>query len=446
MAKGERAPREAPDARSVAARVLERVLYGGAFAAAALDVEIRRTPQLEARDRGLATELVYGVLRTRRALIARLEAHAPRGLPDDARVRTHLLVAAYQVLLLDRVPPHAAVDAAVRAVKSARGEKMSGFANAVLRKLAAGEKLTREQAVLENAPSWLVDELTASVGADEARALLGAGGGATDPEPTVAIRLVGNRYERFEWLSSAAKGRVSPIARLVPRGGNLSRREGYAEGAFVVQEEGAQVVALALGARPGDSVLDACAGRGQKTTLLRERVGPGARLWAADLYAEKLAAQGAEMKRLGLVPAKTVAVDLGVGTAGLPRGFDRVLVDAPCTGTGTLRRRPEILLRLVPEDPPRLAALSEAILRRAAGLARPGGRVVFAVCSVLRAECEAVVERVSDILAPAPFDAPELEGLVRGPGPGQGETELRLSPGRHGHGTDGFYMKSMVRR
>jgi len=438
-AKGARPPREVADARSVSARVLERVQRDGAYAAAALDAEIQRHPQLDARDRGLATEIVYGVLRTRGALVSRLTAHAPRGLPEDARVFAHLLVAAYQILLLDRVPAHAAVDAAVDAIKAVRGDKVAGFANAVLRKVAASGRVSREEAVLENVPAWLLDELTRAVGAEEARALLGATGGSAEVDPRVAIRLVGNRYESIDWLSAAEKGRASPLARLIPRGGSLARREGYAEGAFVVQDEGAQVVALALGARPGERVLDACAGRGQKTTLLRERVGPSAELWAADLYAEKLSTQVREMARLGLVPAKTAAVDLSIGTGELPGGFDRVLVDAPCTGTGTLRRRPEILLRLGPEDPPRLAVLSEAILRRAGSLARPGGRVVFAVCSVLRDECEAVVERVGELLEPAPFDAPELASLIA-----PGATELRLSPERHG--TDGFYMKSFVRR
>jgi 16S rRNA (cytosine967-C5)-methyltransferase len=373
-------------------------------------------------------------------LTSRLEALAPRGLPADVRIRAHFLVAAYQILLLDRVPAHAAVDAAVNAIKAERGDKVGGFANAILRKLAGGGRISREQAVLESVPRWLMEELTRAVGADEARALLGMAEGSADSEPRVAIRVVGNRADSLEWITSAEKGRASPLARLVPRGGNLFRRPGYAEGAFVVQEEGAQVVALALGAREGERVLDACAGRGQKTTLLRERVGPKAELWAADLYGEKLAVQALEMRRLGLVPAKTAAVDLSVGTGELPVGFDRVLVDAPCTGTGTLRHRPEILYRLGPDDPARMATLSEAILRRAGGLARPGGRVVFAVCSVLTAECEAVIERVSDVLAPAPFDAPEVLPLLRTPS----DTTLRLSPVHHK--TDGFFVKSLVRR
>jgi 16S rRNA (cytosine967-C5)-methyltransferase len=132
-------------------------------------------------------------------------------------------------------------------------------------------------------------------------------------------------------------------------------------------------------------------------------------------------------------------VDFSVGTGALPADFDRVLVDSPCTGVGTLRRRPEIMLRLTPEDPARLGALAETILRRATTRAKPGGRVVFAVCSVLREECEDVVERVADILEPAPFDAPELAPCLP-----EGATSVRFLP--RAHGTDGYFIASFRRR
>lgn len=437
--EAQRTRREPPNARTIAARVLERVERDGAYAAAALDTEIERHPQLDLRDRALATEIVYGVQRTRRALVSRLEQHAPRGLPKDTVVVAHLLVAAYQLCFLDRVPGHAAVDAAVSAIKASRSPKMGGFANAVLRKLAgSGERPGREAAIVESVAPWLLEALKASVGDAEALALIGADPAASFAEARTSVR-VARDHALPEWLRTAEPGKASPLARLVPRAGDLRRREGYAEGAFTLEEEGAQVVALALGARAGDRVLDACAGRGQKTTLLREQVGSDAELWAADLYPEKLAAQAREFERLGLVPARTSAVDLTVGAGALPEGFDRVLVDAPCTGTGTLRRRPEIALRLRPEDPERLARTATAILRSAASRARPGGRVVFAVCSVLGAEAERVLERVSDLLEPVPFDAPELAALVS-----PGETTLRLSPLRHG--TDGFFIGSLRRR
>ncbi|HWP08933.1 MAG TPA: transcription antitermination factor NusB, partial [Polyangiaceae bacterium] len=171
---------KAPDAtknlsaRVVAVRVLERVERDGAFAAAALDAELDRHPQLDVRDRGLSSELVYGVLRTRRALGERLLAHAPRGIAD-ALVRLHLEVAAYQILLLDRIPAFAAVDEAIGDLKRARGPRVAGFGNAVLRKLALEPKLDPVAAVRTSAPAWLVAKLEAAVGAREAEALLGAG-------------------------------------------------------------------------------------------------------------------------------------------------------------------------------------------------------------------------------------------------------------------------------
>ncbi|MCC6217496.1 MAG: RsmB/NOP family class I SAM-dependent RNA methyltransferase [Polyangiaceae bacterium] len=427
------APAARGDGRAVAARVLVRVERDAAFAAAALDAELARAATLAPVERALATTLVYGALRARGALIARLSTLAPRGLPRDELTRAHLLLAAHQLLLLDRIPAHAAVDVAVSALRRERGARVAGFANAVLRKLAAHPKIDERAAVLESAPAWLREQLVAVAGEAGAAALLGAG-----EAPAVGLRLSRGR-SLPEWLAAAEPGRVAPRARRVRREGDPRKLAGHAAGDFSVQEEGAQVVGLLVGARPGERVLDACAGRGGKAALLAEAVGPGGEVWATDVHPSKLDALRAELERLGLQPAQTRAVDWTVGAADVPRGFDRVLVDAPCSGTGTLRRRPEIAHRLGPDDPERLAELSARILRAAATRARPGGRVTFAVCSVLPVEGEEVVARVADVLEPAPFDAPELLPLVAG-----GATHLRLLP--HVHGTDGYFVASFVAR
>ncbi|HTQ02833.1 MAG TPA: transcription antitermination factor NusB [Polyangiaceae bacterium] len=424
--------RAAVSARALAVRVLERVERDGAYAAAALDAELDRHPQLDPRDRALLSELVYGVLRTRRALERRLLAHAPRGV-SDALVRLHLLVAAYQMLLLDRVPAWAAVDEAIGEIRRARGARVAGFGNAVLRKIAQGERLELASALRETAPAWLTERLDRALGRDETDALLGAGADFG----RVWCRLVAGRPQPA-WLAAAERHPVSPLARLLPSG-DPEKQSGYAEGAFVVQEPGAELVGLALGARAGERVLDACAGRGQKTTLLLEAVGARGEAWAADAHPKKLAALARECTRLGLPVARTAAVDWTLGTGELPDGFDRVLVDAPCTGVGTLRRRPEIALRLAPGDPARLAELQAAILRSAATRAKPGGRVVFAVCSVLEEEAEGVLSRVADVLEPAPFDAPALGAVVP-----PGATSFRLTPLRHA--TDGYFVASLARR
>lgn len=433
-------PRPPPSARRLAARVLARVARDKAYASAALDAELARFPQLSGRDRALATELVYGCLRTGPALRARLAELAPRGIAGgDLAVALELELGAYQLLFLDRIPARAAVNEAVRAVTAQRGDRVGGFVNAVLRRLAAARgTLSLAAAIQESAPGWLLDRLTAVAGVDGARALLGA---APDDLHGAAMALrVSEGRELPGWLAELPPGRVSPRARLARGIGDPRRLTGFEEGIFTVQEEGAQAVALALGARPGERVLDACAGRGQKSALLREQVGQGGEVWATDLHPAKLRALVLEHERLRLPLPRAVAVDWTVGAGAVPEAaFDRVLVDAPCTGVGTLRRRPELMARLAPADPGRLGELGVSILRRAATRARPGGRVVYAVCSVLVEEAERVLEAVSDLLRPEPFAAPELGTVAAA-----GATAFRLLPAVHG--TDGYFVASLVRR
>ena len=169
-----------------------------------------------------------------------------------------------------------------------------------------------------------------------------------------------------------------------------------------------------------------------------EQSQPDGAVFASDVHPKKLERLKRELERLGLPPAETAAVDLRLGVGSLPGDFDRVLVDAPCTGVGTLRRRPEIAQRLAPEDPARMGALAADILRGAATRARPGGRVVYAVCSVLPEECEAVVERVLDLLEPAPFDAPEIAARF-----GDARS-FRITP--RDDGADGYFVASFTRR
>jgi 16S rRNA (cytosine967-C5)-methyltransferase len=206
-----------------------------------------------------------------------------------------------------------------------------------------------------------------------------------------------------------------------------------------VQEEGAQLIAWALGAAPGETVLDACAGRGGKTLLLSERMAQRGQLWAADKFPDKLAQLRAAFERQGYPVPTLSAVDWERGTGDVPEGFDRILVDAPCTGTGTLRRRPEIMLRLSRDDVSRLAQVQEAIVRSAATRLKPGGYLLYAVCSVLPEEGPQVVERLADVLGPTVFSA-DLPGGLASPG----SSTLALDPERHA--TDGYFLACLQPR
>lgn len=441
-----------PDARTLAGRVLVAVLDQGVFAAATLDRTLRIHPDLDPRDRALATELVYGTLRTRRYLEQQLLHFAPRGLPAaGTAVRVHLLLAAYQVLLLDRVPNFAAVNAAVEAISALAGPKIAGFANAVLRKLSALPKSALNQALRQSAPAWLLDLLRTSVGETATDALLGCRPERTEPalngdgdEQPVEYGVITPTCVRLrqgaavpDWLRDAARGRVYPEARLLYRAGNVQALPEWDQGAYVVQEEGAMFCAAALGAKPGDTVLDVCAGRGQKSSLIAEQIGSTGALWVTDNAEHKLDALCEEFTRLQLPAPHAQVVDWmkGVPTVIPQAHFDRILVDAPCSGTGTLRRRPEIALRLSPNDVARLAKNAELILRNVAPCLKPGGKLLFVVCSVLTQECERVLDQVSDVYRVTQFadDTPLLCG--RG--------TFRLLP--HEHGTDGFFLASLER-
>lgn len=434
-------------ARDVAARVVSRVLSDDAYVAPALDAELGRAKLSDPRDVGLATELAYGVLRTLGFLDETARRLSTRGkIFSEPLAQAHLYAGLYTLAFLDRVPPFAAVSESVDGVRRAVGDKPSKFANALLRGFAreieSGGRPTMEDAIVRSIPPWLRARLDATLGKDAARAYLAAG-----PVPPPLGLAVRHGEDRAVWAErlTAAGGRVS-LGQLSPRallldGAGDPRKLGGHEQAFIVQEEGAQVVALALGARPGERVLDACAGRGNKTWLLAHEIGTGGRVVAADLYPSKLQALAARLQ--GGATIESHAVDWTIGAGDVGAGFDRVLVDAPCSGVGTLRRRPEIALHRTAEDVADLVKTQVAVLTHAAACAKDGGRIVYAVCSVLREESEEVVRAAiagarGVTLEPAPFDAPELGPRFAA------ASELRLMP--HVDGTDGYFIASFVAR
>jgi 16S rRNA (cytosine967-C5)-methyltransferase len=448
-----------PNARSIAAHVVERVEKEGAFAAAVLDAAVDRFAELDPRERALATELTYGALRTGPYLEQRLLKYASRGTREiETTVRAHLVVAGYQLLFLDRVPAFAAVSEAVRLVTQARGKRVGAFANALLRRLAAeptGDKRAAlEQATRASVAAPLWEALARSLGDAGASAFLaatatppvvlrvrlGEGGGAS------LAQLVESRATWIDRLAAHAprasfeQGALSPLAVLMRGGGDPQKIPFYRDGALAIHEEGAQVIALALGAAPGETVLDACAGRGNKTALLAEMVGPSGSVDAADQHPSKLTRLVTELERLKLRPRATYAVDWTVGPGDTPAEYDRVLVDAPCSGTGTLRRRPDLAARWDASKLPELRELQVKVLLGAAARVKVGGLVVYAVCSVLREECEDVVAMV---LARAPWlvQSTLCDRFVPALG---GVHALRLTP--QDHGTDGYYLAALQRR
>jgi len=385
-------------ARWVATVVLHRVMVDAAYAARTLDAEIDAAG-LSERDARLATEIVYGSLRQLAVIDQRLDAHLTRGRPDPFTLSA-LRGATYQALFLSRVPDFAIVQETVSIVKHKRGEGLGKLANAILRRVVEGrpaEPLSQERLSL---PAWIEASLVTGLGADRATAFLSA----AEHVPPLALR-VSPRAQREALLVTLREARpeaevwpsqLLPSVLCAQRAGDARKLPGYNEGQFVVQDAGAGLVGALLGAQPGERVLDACAGRGGKTLQLLEAVGESGSVTAVDIHARKLEQLLEEAQRGGYAKTQlsTETVDLSVGDGGLEGGFDRILVDAPCTGLGTLRRRPEIALRLTPKDANRMADLQLRILQTAITLLRPGGVLVFAVCSGSAEEGRGVADRL----------------------------------------------------
>lgn len=425
--------RPPPDPRREALAILRRVGEAGAFAGILLEEREGRFD--DPRDGALLHELVLGVLRRRASLDHAIARASSRELASvDPEVLDALRIGAYALFHLDRVPDFAAVDTAVDLVKRSR-PAAAAFANGVLRAIAraGAEALPPEPAegdvdglaLWGSHPVWWVARLVERVGFPRAKAIVEAD---NRPAPTVLRARRGTRDALA--LRLAAEGvRVEPGAAapdaLVVRAGGATRTRCFRNGEFWIQDEASQLVPELLQARDGDRVADLCAAPGGKTLGLAEAAGSRGLVVAADRHAGRLRRLARNVARTGFANVVAVAADV-TRPAPFRVLFDGVLVDAPCSGTGTLRRHPEIRWRLSPGDLPTLAARQRAILASGAALVREGGALVYAVCSMEPEEGE---ETPRALVA----ERPDFRL----------ETEWRTDPAEAG--TDGFYAARLRR-
>jgi 16S rRNA (cytosine967-C5)-methyltransferase len=416
----------------VAARVLERVERDAAFADLALDAELERR-SLSPRDIALATELIYGTLRWQRYLDWILAPHSRRRLDAlDARVRVLLRLTAYQLVFLERVPAFAAVNDAVTLARAAPG--VAEYVNAVLRAFARRGAAEREPALPRDPidalatrcafPTWLAARWAARYGADEAEALMRA----LDERPPLTLRANTRRLTRMalaerlraeEHLTTRPTP-LAPEGLVAESGGAPGRWRAFIEGACVAQDEASMLVARLLQPAPGERVADVCAAPGTKTTHLAQLMEDRGRILALDPQPGRLGRVGESATRLGLTIIETIEGPVETLAPRLAESCDRVLVDAPCTNLGVLRRNPEVKWRRQPADIAVAAERQRSILAAAATLVKPGGRLVYATCSLEPEENDEVVQ---DLLAarldfavdtPREFPvAPDAAGFVR---------------------------------
>ena len=397
-------------ARAAAFDILLRVERAGAYASELLNSE--RTADLSPADRGLCMELVMGVLRWRMRLDFGLGEIVSQPLTKlDPEVLIALRLGAYQIGFLQRVPARAAVNESVELVKRARKRSAAALVNAALRKLAArrellqpvlppGPKTVLDLAQLYSHPLWLVERWAARLGIDGAEKVCAS----NQEAPGMALRLRDAEAEeelRRQGIEVAPGALLSSARRLPKHAGQDTLRKLVGEGRIAIQDEASQLVALLLG--KGRRILDCCAAPGGKTAILADR-NPGALIVAAELHPHR----ARTMKQLLGVVAPPAAQD-GVAAArdhtrapavviadatqlSFAAGFDRVLVDVPCSGTGTLARNPEIKWRLSAADLEDLHRRQLTILQSGLSALAPGGRLIYSTCSLEPEENARVVE------------------------------------------------------
>jgi 16S rRNA (cytosine967-C5)-methyltransferase len=422
---------------------------GRAYADILLDRALSEGDFPDVRDRALLTELVMGTLRRRGTLDFYLSPHLSRPLDKaDALVRNALRLGAYQ-LMYTRVPDRVAIFETVAAVKSVRGEKPAGLVNAVLRAMVRAGKTPLPPGVggpLRTAaelsvPLPLLHAVLKSLGDNETVPFLET----SLEKPPFAVRANTFRTTRDALVARLAESGMEPApcryasdGVILGKPGGVHADPGFRSGEYLVMDEGAQLIAPLLSPGDGEEVLDACAAPGGKTTHLAALSLGKARITAVDVSQARVRMLRETVARLGATGIATAVHDFSSGPLpGAPERFDKVLVDAPCTGMGVIRRNPDAKWRFDPGDPARLAALQRAILRNAWPSLKPGGLLVYSTCSPLREEDEEVVEALRRATGALLLGR---EAAKEWPGPADAWTPegfLRLAP--HRHGTDYFF-------
>lgn len=455
-------------ARTIAFDVLLRVAKQNAYADDVLRAELAGTVKTE--DAGLATELALGVLRWQRLLDFVIDRYLKKPAKTaDAEVRIALRLGFYQLLFLDRVPAHAAVNESVELTKRARKRSAATLVNAILRKAAkerfAGNSpieavtqfisadlpLAERLGIQYSHPTWIVERWLRIFGEGRTLSLLQANNRA----PALSGYLL-DPERRPEAMASFERAgcHILPGRLLrdswVFEGGNPAASEAVRCGWVAIQDEASQAVAGLVAAEPGNTVLDLCAAPGGKTLHLARAAGAQGRVIAADLHRNRVRAMQERFELAGARNVETIVLD-GAQTLPFERPFERILVDVPCSGTGTFARHPEIRWKLREEDLRDLHERQARLLRNALPHLAPGGRLVYSTCSLEPEENEDVVRETLGALGDT-FQIGDqrraienhLQESVRAESVACADGFFRTFPPEHG--TDGFFAAVIERR
>lgn len=444
--------------RDVALEVLLRVEQDQSYSNLLLNQQLKKH-ELDRSDAALATEIVYGTIQRLHTIDYFLGHFVNKGLGKlEPWVRCLLRLSFYQLYYLQRIPDHAIVSEAVQIAKKRGHQGISGMVNGVLRNTVR----SKEQLVLppglddvkrisleHSHPEWLVKRWIKQLGNELTERICAA----NNEPPRVSLRVNRVKLSREQLLSSlqeegikASASELAPAGILVSGAGNMALQPRFLEGAYSIQDESSMLVAEVVDPQPGMKVLDCCAAPGGKTSHMAEKMNDSGEIWACDLHEHKQKLIQEQAKRLRLSSIHTKIADATkLSEQFAPETFDRILLDAPCSGFGVIRRKPDLKWSKSEREIAEISRLQSEILQAAAPLLKPGGFLVYSTCTIEYEENEGMIRRFlrerldfqlepfpSEIFAQSPIGLEAERGFVQ------------IYP--HQYGSDGFFIARLRKR
>ncbi|PFA23970.1 MULTISPECIES: 16S rRNA (cytosine(967)-C(5))-methyltransferase RsmB [Bacillus cereus group] len=438
--------------RELALDGLMQVEKSGAYSNLLLNNLIEKS-EIDRKDIGLLTEIVYGTIQRRDTLDYYLQPFLKKKV--EAWVKVLLRLSLYQMIYLDRVPERAVIHEAVEIAKRRGHKGIAGMVNGVLRSIQREGVPSVEEiqdpvkrlAVAMSHPEWLVQEWVSAYGLETAQKMCEV----NMLPPVSAARVNVDKATVEEAISllenegiQAKYGDLSEDAIQIEKG-NVAHTEAFQKGFLSIQDESSMLVARALAPAEGDKVLDSCAAPGGKTTHIAERLKGTGQVMSLDLHPHKVRLIQQQAKRLGLENVETKALDARkVEEHFANESFDKILVDAPCSGFGVIRRKPDIKLGKEKGDSERLSTIQLSILEKVAPLLKTGGRLVYSTCTIEKIENEQVIEQFLQEHPEFEWDTTMKGRMPEKLHPYINEGQVQILP--HYFATDGFYIACLRKK
>lgn len=443
--------------RESALEVLLKIEKDQAYSHLLLNETIKKT-KLNEKDVPLLTEMVYGTIQYKKRLDFYIKAFSKRPLEKlEGWVVILLRLTLYQMVFLDRIPDHAAIHEAVQIAKKHGHQGIAGMVNGILRSVQRNgipevdtiKDPAERMAVETSHPVWLLSRWSHQYGQTQASKIATA----NLEHPVHTVRVNVTKATVNEVLDSlheenidATKSETIPESIIISKG-SVVHTKAFKEGWITIQDEGSMLVAYALAPEKGERILDACAAPGGKTTHLSEKMGNSGAVISLDIHEHKVGLIRKQAERLGLMNIDAQALDARKAGEHFPKeSFDKILVDAPCSGLGVIQRKPDLKWTKKVEDIHHLAKIQADILRSVWPLLKPGGRLVYSTCTIDKEENNQVILNFVHAQENAALDKQLMDRLPASFHDCQGAEEgmLQLFPGEKG--TDGFFISAVVKK